>query len=216
MKTDYAVIFDLDGTLYENKELLKKQVEVAVNILAAYNKWGYEEAYLSYVDLRNSMAGKLGYIPSTTAVIIEHDIPLRVFLKSASEAYDAELYLERDKTLHDVLLSLSKSCLLAVVSNNNKKQLSKILEKLGIYSLFSLMLSLDDTGLIKPNPDLYKIVCDRLSVNPKNCLVVGDRWDIDLAPAKTLGMEVYLVSGIRDTYRVEEVFHGYFDKGVNG
>ena len=45
----------------------------------------------------------------------------------------------------------------------------------------------------KPQPLLYKMALERLSVAPENCLMVGDRPDTDVAGAAALGMPTALV-----------------------
>ena len=47
-------------------------------------------------------------------------------------------------------------------------------------------------GLRKPDPRLFLRVCDDLGVRPEECVMVGDRIDNDIAPAKLLGMKTVL------------------------
>jgi len=49
------------------------------------------------------------------------------------------------------------------------------------------------TGLRKPDPRAFLHVCAELAVNPPQCIMVGDRIDNDIAPARLLGMATVLM-----------------------
>jgi HAD superfamily hydrolase (TIGR01509 family) len=51
---------------------------------------------------------------------------------------------------------------------------------------------------MKPNPDFFKKAAKEMGVKPKECLVVGDRYSVDLIPAQDLGMQIYEVKGPDD------------------
>jgi len=44
------------------------------------------------------------------------------------------------------------------------------------------------TSYRKPDPRAFLAACDALGVRPADCLVIGDRIDNDIAPARQLGM----------------------------
>lgn len=48
-------------------------------------------------------------------------------------------------------------------------------------------------GVVKPDPRLYKAVCDRLDVQPSRCLYVGDGGSRELTGARTAGMQPVLI-----------------------
>jgi putative hydrolase of the HAD superfamily len=48
-------------------------------------------------------------------------------------------------------------------------------------------------GLRKPDVRLFVRVCEELSVDPLECIMVGDRIDNDIVPAKLLGMSTVLI-----------------------
>ena len=47
-------------------------------------------------------------------------------------------------------------------------------------------------GIRKPNPEIYKLACRRISVEPEKCLFIDD-LGINLKPAKELGMKTIKV-----------------------
>ncbi|MGK9169851.1 HAD family hydrolase [Inquilinus limosus] len=62
------------------------------------------------------------------------------------------------------------------------------LQAAGIAGLFGDLTVSDTIGLRKPDPRLFLHACAALSVDPVDCIMVGDRIDNDIAPARLLGM----------------------------
>jgi len=50
-----------------------------------------------------------------------------------------------------------------------------------------------DVGLTKPDPRIYLLACERLSVEPRDCLFVGDGANDELAGAERVGMKAACV-----------------------
>jgi len=48
------------------------------------------------------------------------------------------------------------------------------------------------TGLSKPDPRAFQAALEALGATPAECIMVGDRIDNDIAPAKALGMAAIL------------------------
>ncbi len=63
-----------------------------------------------------------------------------------------------------------------------------MLEREGIAELFEVILVSDEVGWRKPNPVIFELALERLGVEPGEALFVGDRIDIDVAGAKSVGM----------------------------
>lgn len=58
---------------------------------------------------------------------------------------------------------------------------------------WQLVTTYEDSYSCKPNPDYFKMVCERLGVEPAECLMIGNDVQEDLI-AGTLGMKTFLVS----------------------
>ena len=59
--------------------------------------------------------------------------------------------------------------------------------------MFDMITSYEENSYCKPNPEYYRSICERLSLNPENCLMVGNDEDEDMHAAAALGMDTYLV-----------------------
>ena len=58
--------------------------------------------------------------------------------------------------------------------------------------LFDDVIESSVEGIRKPNPEIYKLACQRISVEPEKCLFIDD-LGINLKPAKELGMKTIKV-----------------------
>jgi HAD superfamily hydrolase (TIGR01549 family) len=70
------------------------------------------------------------------------------------------------------------------------------LAALGAASLFDRVVASGDSGgprHLKPSPEGYLMAASALEVEPRRCLVIGDRADADGAAASSAGMEFRLV-----------------------
>ncbi len=74
------------------------------------------------------------------------------------------------------------------IAANQPLTLPAKLERLGMADLFDSTDGSAALGLHKPDPRLFLAVCARLDALPADCLMVGDRIDNDIVPARLLGM----------------------------
>lgn len=58
---------------------------------------------------------------------------------------------------------------------------------------FLLYTTYENSHYCKPNPDYYREICEKLSLNPTECLMVGNDAEEDAA-AEKLGMRVFLLT----------------------
>jgi putative hydrolase of the HAD superfamily len=53
--------------------------------------------------------------------------------------------------------------------------------------MFDFILESSKAGIRKPNPKIYQMACDEISIEPKDAIFLDD-LGINLKPAKALGM----------------------------
>ena len=70
--------------------------------------------------------------------------------------------------------------------DDKASKVSKVME------LFDDVIESSVEGIRKPNPEIYKLACQRISVEPHKCLFIDD-LGINLKPAKELGMKTIKV-----------------------
>ena len=91
-----------------------------------------------------------------------------------------------------VLQTLSKSCRLGILAN----QPAGCRERLhlwGIEQYFDLILASAEEGLSKPDPAFFELALQRAGCLPHQAVMVGDRLDNDILPAKKIGFKTVWV-----------------------
>ncbi|HFI0631647.1 TPA: HAD family hydrolase [Streptococcus suis] len=87
----------------------------------------------------------------------------------------------------EVLEKLSQNYRLGIIAN----QSSSIREQLkawGISSYFQLIILSEEVGLSKPDSTIFKLALQKANISADRVVYVGDRYDNDIQPAKSLGM----------------------------
>ena len=88
-----------------------------------------------------------------------------------------------------LLTDLGRAFRLAVVSNFDYAPTCRaILEREGIARLLDTVVISDEVGWRKPKPIIFETALRRLGLRPDEALFVGDRADIDVIGARSVGM----------------------------
>lgn len=94
-----------------------------------------------------------------------------------------------------VLAALSQKYTLGVIANQ-AKGLKERLREWGILPYFTAIASSWEAGALKPDPALFRYALSLAGCAPEEAVMIGDRLDNDIAPAKVLGMKtVWLRQG---------------------
>lgn len=138
-------------------------------------------ALLRGKELREeSIAKMMGHKPIESMAIFKSDLDL--------EEPAADLLLERDELmrqklktdlvampgLFDLLSLASGRFALAIATGAARPFLDLTLDGLKIRDLFSVLVCADDVKRGKPDPEIYRLCCNRLGILPRDCLVLED------------------------------------------
>jgi putative hydrolase of the HAD superfamily len=96
----------------------------------------------------------------------------------------------------DVLPALtalgSRKLALGLISNADR-DVSPLLEKLGVLPLLKVRLTSREAGVSKPNAGIFRLGAERIGVAPGEALYVGDQWVVDVQGARGAGMQALLL-----------------------
>ncbi|RJO62904.1 MAG: HAD family hydrolase [Dehalococcoidia bacterium] len=81
---------------------------------------------------------------------------------------------------------------LGLISNADR-DISPLLEKLGVLSLLKVRLTSQEAGVSKPHADIFRLGAERMGVAPGEALYVGDQWVVDVQGARGAGMQALLL-----------------------
>jgi putative hydrolase of the HAD superfamily len=190
-----VILFDLDGTLYNSREVRTKFAEAAYHALAKLKKIPVDEARRLIEDMREKLKEKHGFPVPYTLTLIRFGMTVENWHKENIAYFDPREFLSADGNLRKMLQGMKKRFKLAILTNNNEVQASRILQALNVQDLFDRVFTYNSFRTMKPNPKTFREAAKAMDVQPKECLVVGDRYSVDLIPAQDLGMQIYEVKG---------------------
>ena len=112
-------------------------------------------------------------------------------------------YIEDEILYKDVpycLEILNKKYRIGVIANQSLGTKSR-LEKWGIMKYIDLVIASAEEGVSKPNPKIFEIALQRAKCVANKAIMIGDRIDNDIMPAKKMGMR---------TIWIKQGFGGYW------
>jgi putative hydrolase of the HAD superfamily len=187
-----AVIFDLDNTLVDFMLMKKQAIDAAINAMRdAGLKLSTDEIHQRIDQIYKergiefqSVFDELLYREFSK---IDHKI-LSAGVIAYRRAREAALVPYPHVTM--TLIKLSKMQLkLGVVSDAPGKEAWLRLCYLNFHHLFDAVVTFDDTGMRKPNPEPFRKVLEMLQIEPGEALMVGDWAERDVLGAAQVGMK---------------------------
>ena len=187
-----AVIFDLDNTLVDFMLMKKQAIDASINAMRdAGLKLSTNEIRQRIDQIYNergiefqSVFDELLYREFSK---IDHKI-LSAGVIAYRRAREAALVPYPHVTM--TLIKLSKMQLkLGVVSDAPGKEAWLRLCYLNFHHLFDAVVTFDDTGMRKPNPEPFRKVLEMLQIKPAEALMVGDWAERDVLGAAQVGMK---------------------------
>ncbi len=94
-----------------------------------------------------------------------------------------------------------KGLILGLISNVDS-DITPLLDKLGLSQLLQVVVTSQDTGYMKPQPEIFKEAAKQACVQVSEAMYIGDQYQIDVLGAKKAGMQGVLLD--RNSY-FEEV-----------
>jgi len=187
-----AIIFDIDGTLYRSREYVKQLVDAMCEVISELLSTSWERAFELYQMIRS----KFG---SVSLGLKEIGIDRRTFYEELVKKLDPSQSIQPRPELKDMLNKLREMEFKVGCHTNSSRELARlVLNALGLdLEDFDIVVTSDDAEP-KPMPDGYLKILNQLNLRPEEVLYVGDRWRIEVKPAKELGMKTALVSRKRE------------------
>ena len=196
-----GIIFDIDGTLYTSDEYVFEQVDVQVRHFAKLKSISVETARKMVEEYKAKWAETHnGEKISLAKTMAAFGIPVAESILWRKKLIKPEKFLHRDEKLVKTIESLKSKYKIICVTNNPVFTARKTLEAIGISEFFPEIIGLDSTGLSKPHYLPFSMALQKMGVEAKNCVAVGDRFNIDIELPVKMGMGGILVDGVEDVY----------------
>lgn len=187
-----AVLFDVGGPI--NTEVEHERL-VDADILAVLVEAGASVTAAQYADAVAWAVER--FAPDAHTAIIwrlvggDSQLATRVYAAFHERAAGRNPMELRDG-IADILAWLRSCGLKLGLAANQPHRTLAVLDDLGIGRYFDHREVSGSHGFRKPDVRLFLRACDDLAVAPEECIMVGDRVDNDIAPARVLGMRTIL------------------------
>ena len=86
----------------------------------------------------------------------------------------------------EMLPDLARAYSLGIIANQSQGTYDRLAER-GIASAFPVVIASAEFGVSKPDPRIFEAAIARAGCEPHEAVMVGDRLDNDIGPAKRLG-----------------------------
>ena len=183
-----AIIFDIDGTLYYSADYLRHLTRAVIEALAELMKVDLREAQIKF----RSVKDQVNTISMGLKLL---GIDRHVFYEVVVEKVEPCKYIKPRPELKELLSHLrARGIKVGCHTNSSRRLAEMVLRCLGLgLEDFDLVITCDDAEP-KPSEDGYLAAMEILGLRPDEILYVGDRWEVEVEPAKRLGMKTALVS----------------------
>lgn len=187
-----AIIWDIDGTLYQDVPRLRQVIRKRVyQELAKALRIEVEEAEKKFTKKYQEVGG-------TTKTLIRLGVDGMAMIDKIFSQIEFSQYLQKDPKLTTLFQSL-RSWRHLILTNNSRVHALRKLKALGIDPvIFEKMIACYDLGFFKPEREAFKAVFKRTGLPADQHLSVGDKEITDILPAKKLGMKTMMVWGKSD------------------
>lgn len=198
--TKKAAIFDLDGTLYVSDKIDKLNELASIKTISEHLNISEQTAKKIFLDKRTiSNSDDLKPISRT---FHEMNIPLHLIGENQIKYIVPKGIITKNSKLVRLIRKLRDFYKISLLTNSKKEIAIQILHQLG-FNLkdFDLIITGDDLIEFKPSTNELKNCINTLDVFIEESIMIGDRWHVDLEPAKEIGMRVLMVNHISDLYK---------------
>ena len=168
-QTSQWLFFDVGSTLVNENKAYEARIKTAI----AGKDISYQEFYdkmLSY--FRKNKKG---------------DLETLSFYGLDRPAWRTDLETLYPQT-KEILEQLVQEYKLGIIANQ-LPGLEERLKDFGILDYFDAIFSSADLGLAKPDPAIFRLVLQKTNCLPQQAIMIGDRLDNDIVPAKRIGMK---------------------------
>ncbi|WP_253737063.1 HAD-IA family hydrolase [Halohasta salina] len=175
-----AILFDLDGTLFDDRQYIRGGLRNASSVLAARTG----------VDLTDELLDayfERGCTESTfDTVLNEHGLSTELVSELVDTYHDNHADLWPFPDTVPVLDALTDSCRLGVITGGTNGRAK--LDRLGLTDYFEIVYVTTERDSSKRSPAVFESALDAFDVSPTAAIYVGDRPALDFPQPNRLGM----------------------------
>jgi putative hydrolase of the HAD superfamily len=197
-----AIVFDLDGTLYQDERLGEEVHQCACRYVASLKGISAPEAGHLLREARSCASEGEGTLSLGV-------VSLGGNLQELHRRFNLEVHpegvLHPDPRVLELLRNLAGRFELHIYTNNNRPLSARIMAQLGVSGCFQRVFTIEDSWRPKPDRVALQGIFDAIGREPAETLFVGDRYLVDLQLPASLGCTVFEVRSVEDLLSLEEL-----------
>jgi len=183
-----AVIFDMDGTLYQfpngttfsSSPLGEAVKENVTSFIAEEFKLQEDEARQKYTELQMQYDGEM-------SLGLEREFGIdRMRFFEETWGIDPENIIVPEVNLKEELEQLNAHCVL--LTSAPRVWATRALGYIGVIDMFDDLIFTGEPNIRKPNPEVFRAIAKILGLNANQIVSIGDQEYSDIIPAKEVGM----------------------------
>ena len=168
-QTSQWLFFDVGSTLVNENKAYEARIKTAIT--------GKDISYQEFYDKM------LSYFRKNK----KGDLEALSFYGLERPAWRTDLETLYPQT-KEILEQLGPEYKLGIIANQ-LPGLEERLKDFGILDYFSAIFSSAEFGLAKPDPAIFRLALQKTNCLPHQAIMIGDRLDNDIVPAKRIGMK---------------------------
>ncbi|MGD6850542.1 MAG: HAD family hydrolase [Candidatus Bathyarchaeia archaeon] len=183
-----AVIFDLDNVLYDERQYINNAFKNIADFLSKKSHYTEEEIQYKlrdHLNRKGTMYSRL-FNDVLSELGLKQTLLHEILGLYASVNMPLNLYPEAKQVLIDLKNAGLKLALLTNGLVQVQKNKIRLLDLQGLFDV--IVYAREVSSLEKPNPELYKFICNKLSLEFKRTLCLGDNPYTDFWGANRLGI----------------------------
>ena len=186
VKTIRAVFFDLWDTLVYS--YLK---EISHEIIDRLNLRGKREFWYGWETVSTKPIEKMDEVIMSFCKAVRRENSFNLVKKILEDLERKTIVFEDVRPTLEFLKK--KGLKLGLITNTDKPSFLLARKKLKLEEFFEIIITSFETGLLKPNPEIFSLAVRKLGFNFKECVMVGDNLADDIFIPHKLGMLTVLV-----------------------
>ena len=186
----YAVIFDLDGVLADSEPWWN---QIDAKLLAEYGVSYRGEYHRNVLGVSYRLAVEFYKNAFHISAPVDELMRRRGEIATDFFANRVDLFPSAKTTLEQLR---EMKLPLAVATSSVSASARPLLDRTGIRSLFTVVITGDEVQQGKPHPDIYLRAAEKLGISPEACLVIEDAL-AGIAAGKAANMRVAAIPDAR-------------------
>ncbi len=179
-----AIIFDLWNTLAQIQNLAELRQQT-LELLGSQRQAQLMQHFRQWHQTNSSSQQFISQLDQAIK-IQDHELKL---IQSFIAPQDYRKFPETDS----VLEQLQKRGIRLALLTNSPPSSHHAFEEMGLAKYFEQLVFSCDVGLIKPDPAIFQLLCQKLKLAPQDCLMVGDSLEQDVQGALNAGLQALLI-----------------------